>query len=134
MSQESVEVVRCYYAHRQATGDILAEAIAPNYVWDMSHFRGWPEQQTYEGIDGARRFVREWTAAFDDWAIEVVDIHDAGDHRVVAVIDQRGRSRSTGLPVEMRFAQVFTMSDGKQVRMEMYDDPDEALKAVGLAE
>jgi hypothetical protein len=33
----------------------------------------------------------------------------------------------------MRFAQVFTMRDGKQVRMEMYDDPNEALKAVGLS-
>jgi ketosteroid isomerase-like protein len=134
MSQENVELVRRVYAHRQATGDILAEAIAPDYVWDMSHFRGWPEQQTYAGIDGARGFIREWTAAFDDWAIEVVDIHDAGDDRVVGVIRQRGRSKSTGLPVDMRLAQIFTIRDGQQVRMEMYDDPDDALKAVGLAE
>ena len=132
MSRENVETVRRHYEHRQSHDDFLEEIIAPDYVWDMSHFRGWPEQRTYEGIDGARRFVREWTAAFDDWAIEVVEIHDAGDDRVVAVIDQRGRSRSASLPVEMRFAQVFTMRDGKQVRMEMYDDPDEALKAVGL--
>jgi ketosteroid isomerase-like protein len=69
-----------------------------------------------------------------DWAIEVVDIHDAGDDRVVGVVDQRGRSKSTGLPVDMRYAQVFTIRDGKHVRMEMYDDPDEALKAVGLAD
>jgi ketosteroid isomerase-like protein len=134
MSQENVELVRRVYAHRQATGDILAEAIAPDYVWDMSHFRGWPEQQTYDGIDGARRFIREWTAAFDDWAIEVIDIHDAGDDRVVGVIQQRARSKSTGLPVDMRLAQIFTIRDGQQVRMEMYDDPDDALKAVGLAE
>jgi ketosteroid isomerase-like protein len=127
-----VEIVRRHYDYRQSHDDFLEEIIAPDYVWDMSHFRGWPEQRTYEGIDGARRFIREWTAAFDDWAIEVVDIHDAGDDRVVGVIDQRGRSRSTGVPVDMRFAQVFTMRDGKQVRMEMYDDPDEALKAVGL--
>jgi ketosteroid isomerase-like protein len=70
----------------------------------------------------------------DDWAIEVVDIHDAGDDRVVGVVRQRGRSKSSGVSVDMRYAQVFTIRDGKHVRMEMYNDPDEALKAVGLAE
>jgi len=30
------------------------------------------------------------------------------------------------------FAQVYTLRDGKEVRMEMYADPAEALKAVGL--
>jgi hypothetical protein len=43
----------------------------------LPHFRGWPEQQTYEGLDEARRFIREWTAALDDWEINVV----AGDKR-----------------------------------------------------
>jgi len=134
MSQENVEIVRRYYEHRQAQDDFPEEIIAPDYVWDMSHLRGWAEERTYEGIDGARRFIREWTAAFDDWAIEVEAIHDAGADRVVGVLRQRGRSKSAGLAVDMRYAQVFTIRDGKQVRMEMYDDPDEALRAVGLEE
>jgi hypothetical protein len=29
---------------------------------------------------------------------------------------------------------VYTVREGKQARMEMYADPDEALKAVGLEE
>lgn len=61
-------------------------------------------------------------------------IHDAGDDRVVGVLRQRGRSKSAGVPVDMRHAQVFTIRNGKQVRMEMYDDPNDALKAVGLEE
>jgi ketosteroid isomerase-like protein len=134
VSQENVDVVRRAYVHRQATGDFLAEGLAPDYVWDMSHFRGWPEQQTYEGIDEARRFIREWTSAFDDWEIEVEAIYDAGGDKVVGVLRQRGRSKTTGLPVDMPYAQVFTIRDGKQTRMEMYADPDEALKAVGLEE
>ena len=51
MSQENVEIVRRHYEHRESHGDFLDEIIAPDYVWDMSHFRGWPEQRTYEGID-----------------------------------------------------------------------------------
>jgi len=134
MSQENVEIVRRGYAYRQARGDFLAEILAPDWVWDMSHFRGWPEQQTYEGIEEARRFLREWTAVFDEWEIEVVALHDAGGDKVVGVLRQRGRSKITGLAVDMLYAQAFTLRDGKQTRMEMYADPDEALKAVGLAE
>lgn len=132
MSQENVEIVRRYYEYRQSHGDFLAELLAPDYVWDMSHFRGWAEQRTYEGIEGGRLFIREWTAAFDDWTIEIEAIHDAGDDRVVGIARQRGRSKSAGVPVDMRYAQVFTIRNGKQVRMEMYDEPNYALKAVGL--
>jgi ketosteroid isomerase-like protein len=64
--------------------------------------------------------------------IEVEALHDAGTDRVVGIMRQRGRSKATGLPVEMQYAQVFTIRDGKQTRMEMYSDPNEALEAVGL--
>ena len=134
MSQENVDIVRRAYEHRQATGDFLDDVVAPEFVWDMSTFRGWPEQSTYEGLDEARRFIREWTAAFDGWQIEVEAIHDAGHDKVVGVLRQRGRSKSSGLPVDMLLAQVFTINEGKQTRMEMYADPAEALKAVGLEE
>jgi ketosteroid isomerase-like protein len=99
----------------------------------MSHFHGWPEQQIYEGVEGAETFLREWLAAWDDWELEVEAFHDAGN-RVVALVRQRGRSKTAGMPVEMYFAQVWTLRDGKETRMEMYSDPQEALKAVGLAE
>ena len=62
------------------------------------------------------------------------EAYDAGEDKVVAVVRQRGRSKTSGLPVDMLFAQVFTIQDGKETRMEMYSDPDEALKAVGLEE
>jgi ketosteroid isomerase-like protein len=134
VSRENVEIVRRAYAHRQAAGDFLDDLYAPDFVWDMSNFQGWPEQHIYEGIEEARRFIREWTSAFDDWKIEVEKLYDAGEDKVVAVVRQRGRSKTSGLPVDMLFAQVFTIQDGKETRMEMYSDPDEALKAVGLEE
>jgi ketosteroid isomerase-like protein len=134
MSQENVEIVRRGYAHRQATGDFLEEIIAPDFVWDMSKFRDWPEQQVYEGLEEARSFIRDWTAAFDGWEIDVAEVHDTGGDKVVGVLRQRGRSKTTGLQVEMLYAQVYTVREGMEVRMEMYADPDEALRAVGLAD
>jgi ketosteroid isomerase-like protein len=133
MSRENVEIVRRRYEHLAATGDYLAEAHAPDFVWDMSKFRGWPEQQTYEGVEGARDFLRDWLEAWDDWEVEVEALHDAGD-QVVAIVRQRGRSKSSGLNVDMAYGQVFTVRDGKLVRMEMYADHAEALQAAGLSE
>ena len=60
MSQENVEIVRRRYEHLAATGEHFTETTALDFVWDMSTFRGWPEQQTYEGAEEARGFLRNW--------------------------------------------------------------------------
>ena len=133
MSQENVEIVRRGFEHFQATGDFLLEVLDPEFVWDMSTFRGWPEEQRYAGIEATRRFFRDWLEAWNDWELEVESLHDAGD-KVVAIVRQQGRARETGMPIDMTFAQVLTVRNGKQVRMEMYADPSEALEAAGLSE
>ena len=133
MSQENVEIVRRGYEQFAATGDFLAINTTVDFVWDMSKFRGWPEQQTYDGVEGARAFHRAWLEAWDDWELEVEAFHDAGD-KVVAIVRQRGKSKTSGVPVDMAFGQVWTFRDGKSARMEMYADPVEALEAVGLSE
>ena len=132
MSQENVEIVRRRYEHLAATGEHFTETTS-DFIWDMSKFRGWPEQQTYEGVEEARGFLRNWIATWDDWELEVEALHDAGD-KVVAIMRQRGRSKASGLPVDMAFGQVWTIRDGKLARMDMYADPVEALEAVGLSE
>jgi len=75
--------------------------------------------------------MAEWLDTWDDWEFEVEELLDAGE-RVVAIVRQRGRSKATGVSVEMHFAQVWTLRDGKQIRMEMYSNPEEALEAAGL--
>lgn len=124
-----MEIIRSAYKRFASTG-VLAN-ITPDFVWDMSNFHDWPEQQVYEGAEGARTFLTAWTGAWDDWALEIDAVHDAGD-RVVVHLRQRGRSKAAGMPVEMSFAQVWTLRDGRGARMDMYSDPDEALEAVGL--
>jgi ketosteroid isomerase-like protein len=131
MSAENLESVRRGYEHFLATGEPAAHLMAPGFVWDMSTFRDWPERQTYEGPDGASEFLADWVSAWEDWRLEVGELIDAGDD-VVAIVHQSGRSKTTGLAVDMDFAQVWTYEDGRQTRMRMYADPEEALRAAGL--
>jgi ketosteroid isomerase-like protein len=133
MSQENVEIVRDGLGRFAATREFPAERVTADFVWDMSNFHGWPEQQVYEGAEGARTFLREWTDAWEDWELDIDALHDAGDS-VVALMRQHGRSKAGGMPVEMSFAQVWTLRDGKEARMEMYSDRGEALEVAGLRE
>jgi ketosteroid isomerase-like protein len=128
-----VEIVRRGYQQFRRRKTFVSELTAPDFAWDMSHFHGWPEQQVYEGVRGAERFLEEWTSAWDDWDLELEELHDAGD-KVVAIHRQHGRSKSTGIRADMSFAMVWTLRDGKRTRMEMYSDVWEALKAVRLEE
>lgn len=131
MSEDNVRGVRDGYAEFAVTGRFDDEFTTEDFEWDMSNVAGWPEQQVYVGAEGARRFLADWVAVWDDWQMDVQEIHDAGE-RVVAILRQHARSKATGLPVDMVFAQVWTMRDGRRARMEMYSDPAAALRAVGL--
>jgi ketosteroid isomerase-like protein len=133
MSQENVEILRSGFRHFGATGDFPEHLAAPDFVWDLSNFRGWPEEQVYEGIESVRVFFRDWSGAWESWSIDADAFYDAGD-KVVAIVRVRGRSKGAGVDTEMVSGQVWTFRDGKEVRMEMYADPAEALKAVGLEE
>jgi ketosteroid isomerase-like protein len=114
-------------------GEFPAHLTDPDFVWDMSHFRGWPERPTYEGMDGVKTFLAEWTSTWDQWRVEIQTMHDAGD-KVVAIARQHGRSKMIGMQVEMVMAMVWTVRNGKATRMDMYSDPGEALRAAGLAD
>jgi ketosteroid isomerase-like protein len=131
MPQTNTEIIRDGYEYFTKTGRPSAQIMAPEFVWDMSTFRSWPEQQLYPGAEGAERFLAAWLAAWDDWVLEAEAYHEAGE-KVVAVMHQHGRSKASGLEVDMHFAMVWTMRDGETTRMHMYADPAEAFEAVGL--
>ena len=87
----------------------------------------------YRGIEAVRQFWREWLAAWETVEFEY-ELVDAGD-RVVALLDQRMRGRSTGIEVSLgKYAQVATFRDGLMVHWKLYPSQSEALEAVGLSE
>ena len=57
---------------------------------------------------------------------------DAGDH-VIQPILFRGRGRGSGIEIESRFFQVFTIQDGRAVLWEEFTERYEAFEAAGLS-
>ena len=134
MSAEYVEIVRRGYERFVQEGSVLQlEEATADFAWDMTNFSGWPEQPVYEGLEGMEAFLSEWTDPWEGWRLEIESLHDGGD-KVVAVMRQHGRSKLTGMPLDMQFAQVWTFRDGLRSRMEMYSDVDQALCDAGVGE
>jgi ketosteroid isomerase-like protein len=65
--------------------------------------------------------------------VTVEEIIDAGD-QVVVVAHHQGRGRASGVDVDTRFYEVYTLREGKVSRVDEYTDRTEALEAAGLSE
>jgi ketosteroid isomerase-like protein len=135
MSQENVERLRAafenFLAGRRSWG---AELVDPEVEWDGSDMTLLDVGgRVYHGREGVQQFWREWLAAWETVQFEYTLV-EAGD-RVVALIDQRMRGRSTGIEVPFgKYAHVYTFREGLIVHWKMYASQSEALEAVGLGE
>lgn len=132
MSQENVDVVQqALDAYTQRNVGALRALADPDTELDWSASRGWLAG-VYKGIDEALRFYAGYFEAFDAIVIKTISFIEAGESVVVPnVAYQRGRD---GIEVSARSTLVFTLRDRRITRICLYQETEEALKAVGLAE
>jgi ketosteroid isomerase-like protein len=133
MSQENVEVVRKGIAAFMES-ERLSEFFAPDVVWDMGTFSGWPGQSEFCGLEEFNHFLEAWIEPYDRWSYEVDKVLDAGGNRVVVTVHQRGKPRGSDSWIDARFAIVYTIEGELIQRGQVYASADEALEAVGLSE
>jgi ketosteroid isomerase-like protein len=131
VSDRTVEIVR-EVTDAFARGDLEAvfAAVAPEIEWDFTHTDQWPEQKVYRGYEAVLEFFRAWTEEWDDYHFEVEEIRDAGNQAVVVIRDE-GTGKRSGLKLERTHGELWTVRDGKVIRIELFDDKDAALAAVG---
>ena len=133
MSQENVEIVkRMYDGLNRAGPEGMFEFMDPDV--DHRAIEGAPDDVgVFSGYDAMRRYYGEWLEMFDDLRVEPEEVTDAGD-QVVAAIRVTARMKASDAAVAMRLSVVWTLRDGKIVRVREYATGEEALEAVGLRE
>jgi ketosteroid isomerase-like protein len=132
MSQENVEVVRrSLDAFERGDFDAAMEALDPRIEYDLTHF---PDGKVYLGHDGVREAFRIWLGTWEDYRQEIDEVIDLGEDEVVVVLREFGRGKGSGIEVERPTAGVWTLRDGKAVRIRFYAGKAEALEAAGLSE
>ncbi len=138
MSQENVEVVRrVYEAVARRDADIVLSLYDPGVIWDATrgtHLGNLVGAGIYHGHEGLLDWNRQWSEAWEDpewWTDELID---AGEN-VVAVVSARARGRTSGAVVEgFMGAGVWTIRDGKIVRVVWFQTREEALEAASFSE
>lgn len=84
----------------------------------------------YHGHAGVRELESLLRESFDEIRIEADEFRTAGD-AVIALGRIRVQGRASGAAGESRRAWVMTFAAGRIVRLQTYEDQDEALEAVG---
>jgi ketosteroid isomerase-like protein len=127
MSQENVEVVRGLF-ESYARGDTDPEQyLAADVVWNPA------DESPQTGLDDALAYIERWESEWEDLNTIPEEFIDAGES-VFTTVHFSGRGRGSGIEVDTRLYEVWTLREGKVVRMDEFTDRAEALEAVGLRE
>jgi ketosteroid isomerase-like protein len=146
MSRKNVDVVRSLWAglerdpgmpwppvdrdelDRRLRLDLCAEDI------EIRNPPGFPVADEYHGHDGVRQWGTEVWEVFGELHHELEQLIEAEDgETVVSVQRTQGRMRHTQIEVDLPWAVVWTVRDGKALRAHGYASKAEALEAAGLS-
>src|SRR4030095_2622589 len=114
MSQQNVEIVR-----RTVAGVAVGDWQGVFETWDPQIEWHFEREAVISGLRRGRDEVRAALSSFmtegDDCALESEDLIAADDGRVVMLVHLTGRGRGSGVPLDFREANVFTIRGGRIV-------------------
>lgn len=122
MSQENIEVVRRFLLLEVEEALTYAD---PDIVWNPA------EESATQGHDAVRASLVRWKSEWDRYEMLPEEFEETGD-RVVVAVSFRARGRASGIEVDARLYDVYTLRDGKIIRMDQFTQRSEALQAAGL--
>jgi ketosteroid isomerase-like protein len=129
MAGENVQLVQRWF-DGLARGELSPELCDPDVLirnWDEAPVRG-----PYHGHDGLRHWWEDFAEAFEDVRMELTEIVEVDEQRVVTVPRIVGRFRLTGIDLDAKFGSIVTVRDRKILSAIGYSSPGRAKKAAGL--
>ena len=133
MSEENVEIIRRGY-EAFADGridfrflDTEIEWIGPREFPDLAEPR--------HGHEGVRQYMAKLSEVFDDYRMVAEEFIDLGNDQVLVFAREGGRGKGSGLEVQTNpTAHLYSLRDGKAIRMQSYWERAQALEVAGLRE
>ena len=119
MSQANVEIVRTFLS---VDVDEALTYADPGIVWNPI------EELPTQGHDAVRASLAHWKAEWDDYRLVPEEFVDMGE-RVVVTVRVEGRGRGSGVSIDARFYDVYSLRDGRIVRMDQFTERSEAVAA-----
>jgi ketosteroid isomerase-like protein len=132
MSAADVELIKRMY-HAWNSGDIVALVDAFDADVEVRPALGaFLASTVYRGHEGVAAWYEETYEPWAELRAEPERFIDAGE-RIVVVAALRARVPGGQVDVEGEIAQVVTVQGGRIVRLDGYEEPDDAFAAVGVS-
>jgi ketosteroid isomerase-like protein len=132
VSERDVQIARrLLEAVQSGSMDSAADLVHPEIEFDT---RVRPDGKVWRGVDGAGRAMLEWTDAWSEWTLEIERYLDAGEGRVLALWNERGRARGSEAEISLEGVTVLTVHDGLIVSVVVSVDRERTLEAFDLDE
>ena len=119
---------RTYEALTRRDLAVLDELADPDFEMDLTERVLNPA--TYHGAEGLLRFLAEIDELWASMDIDVERVIERGDE-VLAVLMVTLTGRGSGVEMESRIAQRWTLREGRLLRMKLYGDADAAVAEFG---
>jgi ketosteroid isomerase-like protein len=133
MSQENVELVRLgFQAVERRDWALVQENSHPDLV--IVQPPEVPDAKTYSGPTAFADAANDWPSQWEDFRLELVELIDVDEERVISVTRHYGRGAESGIEMEFDVVYISTLRDGKLARLDMFFGREQALAAVGLSE
>jgi ketosteroid isomerase-like protein len=91
-----------------------------------------PEAGSYRGRDTIRKFLEQYLDSWDAFEQQIEEVHGQEDC-VLLFIRLTASGRGSGIDVESRYAHMWSMREGRGVRVDAYYDRESALAALRAA-
>jgi ketosteroid isomerase-like protein len=137
MSAENVDIIREAIDAFNASGDweVLYAACDPGVVLEIATQEGRESAdfRVHHGLAEVRQAISELMAPFVEVRAVAHRYADAGDDRVVAVLELLMRPKESRAEVSSgQFAYIYTLRGGRIIRIQDFPEPAEAFEAAGL--
>jgi ketosteroid isomerase-like protein len=130
MSSENVEIVqRGFDAFNERGVEGIVPFIHPEFEATTPPSLA-SEPDTYRGPDGIRRWFDSFDEVMDQIRWDGHSFQAFGD-KVLVEFTLRARGKTTGLDFGQDAVMVWSLHDGKAIRVELFETLDEALAAAG---
>jgi ketosteroid isomerase-like protein len=135
MAADDVEILRTAYQSLN-DGDIEGAMAVLDEDAEWCEHSDLPEAGLYRGRESIRTFLESFLESWQDFHQETEELIP-GKSCVLIMLLSHQRGKGSGIDVHARYAHLWTMEDGRGVRVDAYFDRSEglrALKAAGTAQ
>ena len=130
MNEAQIAIIKQMYGEWVSGDYSNGELLHPDY--ELVFARGFLDEGAHSGWKAAWQGWKEWLDQWESWEYHPIEYIDAGPDRIGVLVDIDGVAKSTGMPLEIKSANLWEFEDGLVRRLTLYAHREDMLRELGI--